>query len=180
MLDPSAGSEEMLTGGGAGDRDLLQLFLLERTCTQPSGDFDFSKCLVSQASILHVCSWAPFQSEPAAHCRQKSGQADRAILLRCSSERHNAHAALNGSSAVPTGLVLTQISFCQIPGHKTNTWASSFENNTLRGMALPVPNSTASLGPSVLSMSLAISTHSAAEARAGSQGSFCVLKDCAL
>lgn len=112
MLDPSAGSEEMLTGGVTGDRDVLQLFLLEQNMHIAK----WGLCLTSQsawASILHLCSWAPFQSEPVAHCRQKSGQANRTISLGWSPERHNAHVALTESNAVPTDLAHSE----KFPSH---------------------------------------------------------------
>lgn len=106
LLDPSAGSEEMLTVGALGKRDLLHPFLPEQSmhAAKRGPCLPSSKALVPWASILHMCSWAAFQSKPVAHGRQKPGQADRIISLGSSPERHNAHVALTRPSLVPTGL----------------------------------------------------------------------------
>lgn len=124
MLDPSAASKGLLTGGGAGDGDLLQLFLLEQRGSQPGED---------RASPLRVPGLLGIH--PVALCRQQSGEAGRTIPQGCSPGAPSARAALIGPSAVPAGTMLSQTSFCHTPGHKTHSLASNLENNTLRGMA---------------------------------------------
>ena len=103
VLDPSARSEEMLTGGGTGDRDLLQLALLERS----KHTTKWGLCVTSQSawSLGHpsytCASGLPSRVNQWLTAGRNPG---RTISLGCSPETYNAHAALTGSNAVPTGL----------------------------------------------------------------------------